>query len=771
MQEKHPVLIVLLVLTFTLYMGYYAVQLQTDASFDSMYGPESNTIQLKNLVSNEFGSTETLFILAAIDETIDDDFRIDDVRHPKVLNSMRMLAQSIQKEQSVASVFSIAHALEQQYGYLPESLEESKIMIDDLVQDTSFFLSKDFTAANLIVAVDVPNKPGSIEHIETTVLERIGTAEIPVGVQMTLTGQPTLLNRIMHLLINDNLITIGIALLFVFAILWVFFRSPRIAIVAIQPVILTLIWLAGTLTLLDIRINMMTAAVGAMMVGMGIDYSIHMSHAFHENVKHARSNVMKRTVYSVGGALLASALTTIGGFIAMLFAVSPSSKIQGTVLAIGIAYAFLSTLIVLPCLLVIQRRIMYTPVHEVLFKLGHHEKKKKQKSWTHAFLSRLGSIQTKSPMLIIMGVLIFTAVVVPGATKLYVDTDNANWIPEGDPVIEAFNDIKSYFGGTEQLNLLVMADPNYPSSSDDPLLVNDMRHPEVLRSVALLDKSLEELEYISFVSSPTDDILAFNSQILPNELENVKNIIESRPFIAQRFNEDFSIIKLSAASDSFGKPGTNEQEVHYQEILNEIDTISFPEGIQVVPQGGIANFIELSANLSKDIGKTTLIGFLFVIIIASLMYRSFTVGMLSFIPIIFSILWAVGIMGYIGLPFTVLTSGMLAIVMGMGIDFSIHLVHNTKEWLKEGHSIEESVIHALTGTGEAIMVATVTTVVGFLSLALASLLVTRRLGFTLAIAIGMSFLACMLIVPAVLTIEHRIKNKKKINAFIGGAQK
>jgi len=147
--------------------------------------------------------------------------------------------------------------------------------------------------------------------------------------------------------------------------------------------------------------------------------------------------------------------------------------------------------------------------------------------------------------------------------------------------------------------------------------------------------------------------------------------------------------------------------------------------------------------------------------IASFLYRSITVGLLSFFPIIFSMLWAVGIMGYVGLPFTVLTSGMLSIVMGMGIDFSIHLIHKTKEKQRQGESIDAAITEAVTGTGEAILMATITTITGFISLVLASLLVTRRLGLTLAIAIAAAFFACMIIVPAVLKIEYLLKGGKK----------
>jgi len=756
-QEKYPIVILTIAFLITLFLGINAVNLKTDASFDSMFGKDSAHVQLKNMVSNEFGSTDTIYVLVTIDDESDDASRVQDIRHPDVLKAIQILKRSILEEKAVAGVFTTVDLIEITYGRLPDTLEESKQFFDQISWEIKKdVLAKDYSAASMVIQMNIPNKPGSLEKAEQVLKEKIDEALKPVGIKFVLSGEPILINRIMNLLINDNLKTVGIAIIFILLILIVYFRSGGMGFLAVIPLLLSLTWLAGTLVLLDIRITFMTAAVGSMMVGMGIDYAIHMTHGFLRNLKQGKIDATKIAVVSVGGALLASALTTIAGFLAMLFGVSPSSRIQGTVLSIGIFYAFIATVIVLPCLLVLYKKLVYSDLDKAIFKLGVEQK---QKNYLYKPLSWLAKMQTTAPKTILLVFAILTVLILPGMTKLWLDTSNDNWIPPGDPVMAALDEIGNKFGGLSSQNFLLTID----EKTQDEKTPKDLRDPKVLRKLNELDKAMEKNKDISSFISPTDTILAANNGKIPQDPETIKNILEKNPQARNMFNKDFTIIKLKAIGDDFGGGGPgNSMENIFNEWLYEAESVNFPEGVSYFAQGGIRSDLELDNLLAVDTVKNTIIGFIFVFTLALLIYRSFVVGLLAILPIIFAILWTVGIMGWVNLPFTVLTSGMMAIVMGMGIDFSIHLIHNTKAMLKKGASITESVIHSVTTTGEAISITTLTTVVGFTSLTLATLLATRRLGLTLAIAVFSAFIICLLIVPTTLVLEHRFKNRKRL---------
>jgi len=98
-------------------------------------------------------------------------------------------------------------------------------------------------------------------------------------------------------------------------------------------------------------------------------------------------------------------------------------------------------------------------------------------------------------------------------------------------------------------------------------------------------------------------------------------------------------------------------------------------------------------------------------------------------------------------------------VMGIGIDYSIHLVHRIKEERKS-HSIEDAVVIAVTNVGDSLFSAAVTTVVCFASLTLASLLAVDRLGRTLSLGVIFCFFAALWMVPAILVIEERVRARR-----------
>jgi len=485
------------------------------------------------------------------------------------------------------------------------------------------------------------------------------------------------------------------------------------------------------------------------MIGLSVDYAIHLTHRFHERVKEGSKDPVESTVVGVGSALFASVLTTIAGFLALLLGVSPNSKIQGMVLAIGVAYAFIISILILPPLMVLQRKFMYSKLDEIIFQIkGRKEKTKK--SFVDKFLSTLASFQVKRPWSVLIFVVVMTVLIVPGFSLVYLDTDDENWVPDNDPVIRSLEEVGHNFGGTESTNLLFSV--NTAVADFDPDAVTDLRDPRFLEPLSVLDVLYEDLTWVDSVDSPSNTLKSLNDERIPKDIEEIKKII-NQP--GGDYNEDYSIARLTVRADYINRG-------EYYSMMRELDGVNFPEEIQITPQGPVPEDIEFEQTMGADAMKTTGIGFILVILVASLFYRSIKAGLLAFIPIIMAIVWTVGIMGYINLPFTVLTTGMLAILMGMGIDFAIHIIHSVRESMVEyENELTQAIPHALMSTGQAISITTITTVLGFTALSFATLVNTQRLGWTLALGILMTFFACILIVPAVLSLSYRTRGVTK----------
>jgi predicted RND superfamily exporter protein len=139
--------------------------------------------------------------------------------------------------------------------------------------------------------------------------------------------------------------------LVVFAVMVITFRSFRYAVLAAVPLLAGMIWMLGIYPLLGLKLNMINIAVIPLVIGMGIDFGIHIVHRF-------RVERDLETVYQfTGKAVFLSALTTMIGFGSLaLIGSFPSIASIGAVLFLGIATCLIATLVLLPALLSFVRR-------------------------------------------------------------------------------------------------------------------------------------------------------------------------------------------------------------------------------------------------------------------------------------------------------------------------------------------------------------------------------------------------------------------------------
>ena len=149
--------------------------------------------------------------------------------------------------------------------------------------------------------------------------------------------------------------SLPIALIAALILLTVTMRSIRYAVITVTPILLVVAWLYGIMYVLGFSLNFVTAMIGAISIGIGIDYSIHMTERFREELKRTdnRIDAIKKTASGTGVALVASAASSIVGFAILGFAPMPMFAAYGQLTAVMIFLALIASLIVLPCLLLV----------------------------------------------------------------------------------------------------------------------------------------------------------------------------------------------------------------------------------------------------------------------------------------------------------------------------------------------------------------------------------------------------------------------------------
>ena len=141
-------------------------------------------------------------------------------------------------------------------------------------------------------------------------------------------------------------------------LLFLAMRSLKYAIITVIPIILVVSWTYAVMYIAGFALNFVTAIIGAISIGVGIDYSIHMTQRFREELRKqdTKLNSIRVAARGTGMALLGSAASSVVGFAIMGFAPMPVFSSYGQITAVMIVFALIASLIVLPCLLVLITR-------------------------------------------------------------------------------------------------------------------------------------------------------------------------------------------------------------------------------------------------------------------------------------------------------------------------------------------------------------------------------------------------------------------------------
>jgi predicted RND superfamily exporter protein len=138
-------------------------------------------------------------------------------------------------------------------------------------------------------------------------------------------------------------------------ILLVAFRSLKYALVTIVPVLLVAAWLYAFMYLAGFSLNAVTATIAAISIGVGIDYSVHMTARFRQEFARSRDRMvaLERATMGTGSALFGAAMSTTLGFLIIVLAPMPMFSSFGFLTALMILMAFAASLLVLPSVLMV----------------------------------------------------------------------------------------------------------------------------------------------------------------------------------------------------------------------------------------------------------------------------------------------------------------------------------------------------------------------------------------------------------------------------------
>ena len=152
---------------------------------------------------------------------------------------------------------------------------------------------------------------------------------------------------------SDRLLITLVSIGLVFLVLLIIYRNLFKALIAILPIVLIVGWSGGIMYLLGFDYTPLTSTLGALIIGIGTEFTILILMRYFEFVKTSknREKSIINSVSIMSKPIIVSAITTIGGFSALVFSDFQILSNFGIMTLINISLALISSLVVLPALL------------------------------------------------------------------------------------------------------------------------------------------------------------------------------------------------------------------------------------------------------------------------------------------------------------------------------------------------------------------------------------------------------------------------------------
>jgi predicted RND superfamily exporter protein len=518
--------------------------------------------------------------------------------------------------------------------------------------------------------------------------------------------------------------------------------------VSLLVVFLALLCMLGTMALAGVAVTLPVQVLPTFLLAVGICASVHILSLFFEMHRSGsrREDAIAHALGHSGRAVVMTSLTTAAGLAS--FATSELTPVMhfGIFGAVGVLFALLFTLVLLPALLAA------TPLRE------DSRSRHSELSVAERVLSLCGAAAARRPRAVLVATAALVLLSLAGALRLEFSHNSYLWLPESDPTRRGIEFFDREFQGSSTVEVLL--DSGVENGFHDPGLLNRL---EELRIYA---DSLERGAIsVGKTVSLADVLKEINQALNENRAEHYA-IPQDRRLVAQEFllfenagSDDLEdlvdsrfqlasfMLKIPNADAIALAPFFDEIEAHFREVLGE--------DVEVTLTGGAAVSYRTFAAVIPSMTKSYAVAFLAITPLMILFLRSLRRGLVSMIPNLVPVIFTLGLMGWIGFPLDISTMMIGAILLGVAVDDTIHFMHVFYRYYGVTGEPVAAVGQTLQTTGRAMLFTSIVLSAGFFIQMLATVDNVSHTGGLLGFAVIVAFLADVLLAPAlVITMEH-----------------
>jgi len=187
------------------------------------------------------------------------------------------------------------------------------------------------------------------------------------------------------------------------------------------------------------------------------------------------------------------------------------------------------------------------------------------------------------------------------------------------------------------------------------------------------------------------------------------------------------------------------------------------EGVSVIATGDVIVNQITADQLAETALLSLVVALLSVVVVLAVAYRltegSASLGVVTIVPVAFTLTWVLGTMALLNIPFNIVTGMITGLTIGLGVDYSLHVSERFNQELAQAETVAAALHETITGTGGALLSSAATTASGFAVLLVAILPFLQSFGLITALTIVFAFLASVFVLPSLLVVWARVVNR------------
>ncbi len=745
-QKTYHSLVLVFVLFFSIFCGYRLLNINFDYDFEAFFPNQDHELEVYNNYRKTF-EYDNEFALVAVENKAGV-FRKDFLLKVDSLTKSLAKLNYVQRVNSPSNLKNLSLS-----GLIPTQTRVLHIEDESLYKDDSVaiyqspFLVGSFFPLNakslsIFIKTDDVLSKKECDVLATNIESIIASFKFD---EVHYVGRIFAQNVYITTLQNEFVLFLGLSFIVVVLFLWFSFRSLYGIVVPLVIVIISVLWTLGIMNLMGKSIDVMTTMLPTMIFIAGMSDVVHFFSKYFEELSKgtAREKIYPLILKEVGFPTFLTLLTTVVGFLSLLFSSIKPIRDFGIYTSIGVTIAFILTYTLLPTLL-----YLFTPKKLVTVHNSNNR--------TYSLMRKglFWIFRHQKTILVVTGLALVLSII--GMFKMNINNILLEDLSEKVKIKQDFNFFDKNYSGVRPFEMQVIVKDTSKSVWDY----------EVMKELNKVDGFIKKEYAAGFLLSPSSLVksiyLNSNNDVVSNFPDEEDYALIAKQLKGNKNNRDVKrlitpnglVTRISAKIQDMGSMKVNE---HDKNLMAFIDS-NVNKNVLEFQLTGAAHLID--RNNQYMVSNMTQ-GFIFSIIVIGILtfflHRSWRMVLVFIIPNIIPLIIIGGIMGFAGIELKAATSLVFSIAFGIATDDTIHFISRLKIELAYGKSLMYAFKRTYFETGKPIILTTFILMGGFMSLMLSNFQSVFYFGFLICITVIIAVLADIFLLPVLLFLIYRKK--------------